>query len=121
LMGVPHGRSVYVDHINGDTLDYRRDNLRVATHEQNCWNSRKRTHRTKDALTSSFKGVAWDASSGKWRVQLRAGKGVRVHVGCFADEQEAARAYDTAAIQHHGEFARLNFPHVLTGARNSEE
>lgn len=107
------GRGTYCDHVNGNTFDCRRANLRPATHAQNCWNSRKRTHRSKTQPTSPYKGVHWDSSAKRWRVQLRAGKGIRISIGQFKTAEEAALAYDTAARKYHGEFARLNFPDVL--------
>ena len=89
------------DHIDGDGLNNRRSNLRAATNRQNVRNSRSR------AGTSQFKGVF--RQSGKWRVGITV-DGKKIHLGYFTDEVEAARAYDAAALQLHGEFARLNFP-----------
>lgn len=91
-----------VDHINGDGLDDRRVNLRAATHAQNNANVRLRRDNH-----SGFKGVA-DSRSGRWRAYI--GSSPVLHIGTFDTPEEAARAYDAAAIQHFGEFARLNFP-----------
>jgi hypothetical protein len=99
-----------VDHINGRGCDNRRSNLRPATNSQNHYNSRKpvkswKTHsRYKGVTKTTIKG--WTA----WQVKIRT-KGKRLTVGYFHNEEDAARAYDRAAVQHHGEFARLNFPH----------
>lgn len=94
-----------VDHRDGNTLDNRRANLRIATRGQNAANGR--------ALggSSRFKGVSWDRSTGKWWVGLSVNYR-RITVGRFTDEEEAARAYDAAARLHFGEFARTNFPEV---------
>lgn len=92
------------DHINGDGLDNRRANLRPASHALNCANQRLRVNNA-----SGFKGVHLVVRSGRWRAQL--GKdGARVHLGCYETAEEAARAYDVAALAAWGEFARLNFP-----------
>ena len=92
----------YVDHINHDTLDNRRENLRICTNAQNCAN------RIKSVNTSSqFKGVYWCKVMSKWRSRI--GEQPQ-HIGYFTDEIEAARAYDEAAKELFGEFALLNFP-----------
>lgn len=93
------------DHINHDGLDNRRANLREATHQQNCWNTRK--HRNN---SSGYKGVNLFKRTGRWRTEIRVGAGVRLHLGYFDTAEEAARAYDVAAREYHGEFAALNFP-----------
>lgn len=99
----------YVDHINGDGLDNRRANLRRATHRQNMAN--KRIYRNN---TSGFKGVTRNTGTGRpWRASLRS-DGRRHHLGYFDTAEEAARAYDTAAAEHFGEFARPNFPRERT-------
>lgn len=94
-------RDQIVDHINGDTLDNRRCNLRVCTAEQNSRNVKAR------AGTSRFKGVCLDVSG--WHAQIRQGCKT-THLGFFKTEEEAARAYDAAARSRHGDFASLNFP-----------
>lgn len=60
---------------------------------------------------SGFKGVYLHRGKGPncWYAQIRA-HGRKIHVGAFLTPEEAARAYDEAAIKYHGEFARLNFP-----------
>lgn len=99
-----------VDHANGASLDNRRANLRFATYTQNNQNVPKITGHARGEITSSYKGVAVTRpNSGKWRVRISVEKKT-VHLGVFCSEIEAARAYDTAAKQFFGPFARLNFP-----------
>lgn len=92
------------DHINHDTLDNRRENLRKATNSQNASNGRLRSNNT-----SGFVGVHWDKSINKWVSRIKI-NGKEVHLGCFIFAKKAAFAYDEAARKLHGEFAHLNFP-----------
>ena len=89
-----------VDHINMDTLDNRRSNLRLATSSQNHCN-------TKGRGKSGAKGVY--ESGLRWMAQIRTNK-KKIYLGTFSDVRSAALAYDEAAKKYHGEFARLNFP-----------
>jgi AP2 domain len=91
------------DHINHDTLDNRRANLRAATHVQNMRNQRPWVK-----ASSRFKGVTWDRSHSKWRARIWVGDKCH-HLGRFTSEEEAARAYDEAARELFGEYAYLNF------------
>jgi hypothetical protein len=95
-----------VDHINGDRLDNRRANLRFCTLAQNKQNSRPYR-----GGTSRYKGVSWKRTgkgTGKWLARIRV-DGKDIHLGFHKEEEEAAKAYDTAAIRYYGEFARTNF------------
>ena len=92
------------DHENGNGLDNQRANLRDTTQSQNCANRGKR----RTGGTSRFKGVDL-LPSGRWRARIKVGRAER-SLGTFADEAAAARAYDGAAAEAWGTFARLNFP-----------
>ena len=92
-----------IDHRNGCGIDNRRTNLRLATVAQNARNAKKRNPR------SGYKGV-WLARDKKlWRAAIVC-NGQRKHLGYFKDKQQAAKAYDAAATNLHGEFAVFNFP-----------
>lgn len=103
IMNAPKG--IVVDHINGDPLDNRRENLRLSTLSQNQAN-RKGKNRPG---TSQFKGVYWYKRVGKWLTRVTV-QGKLVYSGYFDDEVEAAKAYDKAMIEHYGEYAGVNFP-----------
>lgn len=92
-----------VDHKNGNTLDNRRANLRACPHWQNGQNLRKWTSPT----SAKFKGVSRHKSG--WRAYISFQR-VQKHLGTFQTEESAAKAYDQAATDLFGEFARLNFP-----------
>lgn len=88
-----------VDHINHDTLDNRKCNLRVCLQNQNALN--RRSH------ISQWKGVSWDKRNRKWRARIRI-NGTLTHLGLFKEHTDALLAYDSAAIKHFGEFAWTN-------------
>lgn len=89
-----------IDHINGDGLDNRIDNLRVTDHFGNMRNSKRMA-----CNTSGVKGVSWRSDSRRWRVTIRAG-GRRLNLGSFKSIAEAAAVVAAARADHHGEFAR---------------
>ncbi len=96
--------NVKVDHINHNGLDNRRCNLRVGSHQQNIFNRRPNTH-----ATSQYKGVHWVKSRERWRARIKF-NGRVICIGDFENEQEAAEAYDGAALMLFGSRAYLNFP-----------
>lgn len=87
-----------VDHINGDRVDNRKENLRVATRSQNIRNMKKR-----DGTSSQYKGVSFNKRSGKWKSYIN-GK----YLGLFDHEEDAAKVYNRHAQDQFGEFARFN-------------
>jgi len=90
-----------IDHINRDSLDNRRANLRLATPVQNLANQSLRSNKT-----SRFRGVRRRGT--KWVAQIQV-NGRQRNLGAFFDETSAARAYDDAARRTYGEYAHLNF------------
>jgi len=96
-----------VDHIDGDRLNNSRANLRMCTNQQNSNNMGPRKGR--------FKGVCWHKKAGKWVASITVDGKTR-HLGLFVDIEDAAKAYDSAALAMHGEFARLN----IQGERNGK-
>jgi hypothetical protein len=93
-----------VDHINGDGLDNRRCNLRLATKSQNHCNASVITRRD-----TGFRGVYVTPDSKRYNARIVA-NGSIIRVGPFGKAEDAARAYDVLAKHYHGEFAALNFP-----------
>lgn len=91
-----------VDHINRNRLDNRRENLRVASRSQNTANSIKPS-----TNTSGFKGVHYRKDQGRWRAFIRVNK-KGISLGQYSTAEEAAKAYNEAAVKYFGEFARLN-------------
>lgn len=94
-----------VDHRDLDRTNNRPTNLREASRRQNMHNTNGRS----DA-SSPFCGVSWCNNRRQWRSCCRDSGGKTRHLGYFTDEVGAAYAYDAFAREHHGEFARLNFP-----------
>ena len=92
-----------VDHINGDSLDNRRSNLRPCTNSQNNMNKGPTT-----TTTSKYRGVNFDKCRNKWKSRIKVGSR-QIFIGRFQLEVEAALAYDKYAKQYFREFAKLNF------------
>lgn len=90
-----------VDHVNGNTLDNRRFNLRVCTQSQNIMNSKKRTDNT-----SGFKGVSWKKSKKLWQVYINVDK-KRILGGYFKCRLLASLKREELTRKHHGRFANF--------------
>lgn len=91
----------FVDHINGNGLDNRRCNLRLANNAENCRNKRRDTRNS-----SGYKGVGFSKSSHKWRARIMVNN-KSIWLGLFNTPEEAHKAYCEAAIHYFGDFARL--------------
>ena len=100
LMGKQPGYQI--DHIDGNGLNNQRHNLRFVTAAQNAANTNP--YRTN---TSGYKGVMWRKYLNKWEVRIKV-NGKRISLGYYTDKEAAARAYDAAAKEHFGDFARVN-------------
>lgn len=113
VMGLSSGDS-HVDHKNGNGLDNRKSNLRLATYQQNTASSirvkqqGRALHGKPTRTTSSrFRGVSYRTDRKRWTAYIGTAKD-RTCLGCFEFEEQAARAYNEAALVKYGEFARLN-------------
>lgn len=89
-----------IDHINGDALDCRRENLQACTHQQNMMKQRHYT-----TADSPYKGVM--RFRNKWRARITL-NGKTMHLGLFASAVDAALAYNETAKELFGNFANLN-------------
>jgi hypothetical protein len=95
-----------VDHIDRNPLNNTRANLRFCTHSEN-----QRNKASKPLSTSKYLGVHWHKKDCKWQATIRV-EGKKVYLGSFKSEEDAARAYDAAAREHHGQFANPNFKEI---------
>lgn len=93
------GKPGRVDHLNGNGMDNRRENLRIATQSQIL------AKRRPAGGASRYKGVSWDVWHSRWVARFR-GK----NLGRFEHEDDAARAFDDAAFEYWGHQAYFNFP-----------
>jgi hypothetical protein len=99
-----------VDHINRDTCDNRKMNLRLVSSKINGWNKEKMK-----TSTSPYKGVTFYKKYGTWTAAYYINgenyqKQKRIHLGYFPTAEEAAHAYDIAIIKNRDEIAYTNFP-----------
>ena len=97
---IPEG--LFIDHINGLRADNRIENLRLCTKQQNAFN-----RRTRFGKNSKSKGVQFIKATGKYKAVISVDR-IKKDLGYFDTEAGAARAYNDAAKQMHGDFAWLN-------------
>ena len=114
IMNAPSDKEV--DHIRGVKLDNRKwingeCNLRVVERKQNEWNKGRRSDNR-----TGYKGVFFDPAQNHQRTPILCSlkrSNRRVRLGYFATPEEAAKAYDKAALKNDGEFVYLNFPNSM--------
>jgi hypothetical protein len=100
ILNAPTGFEV--DHVNGNRVDNRRSNLRLASHAENSRNQGRRS-----TNKSGSKGVHWDSSRRRWAVELKKDRR-KIYVGRYSSIEAATAAYDVAVVKYHGSFARPN-------------
>jgi len=102
ILGLEFGNKKQTDHINHDTLDNRRSNLRIVTTAQNQHNGRLLSNNN-----SGFRGVSLNKQTRKWIAQIKV-SGKQIYLGSFKEKYKAAKAYDEAARKYHGKYACTN-------------
>jgi len=95
IVGFPL-HNLKVDHINGNGLDNRKENLRIISNRENCQNTVKSRFGLK---TSIYPGVNWMKAKKKWRAEIQI-NGKQIHLGLFESEEEAAYKYEEAAGEY---------------------
>lgn len=101
ILGLKNSR-MCVDHVNGNPLDNRRLNLRIASRSQNAKNQR-----TRPDNTSGYKGVSWHERLKMWKTQIQVNKNKK-HLGVFNSKEEAYMIYVMAEEFYYGKFARTS-------------
>jgi len=102
IMSKPPEDHLQIDHIDGNTLNNQRNNLRFCTQSENMRNRRKQSNNT-----SGYVGVTYHKQVKKWRAETHL-NGKHISLGLYEDIIEAAKAYNKFAIENHKEFAVLN-------------
>ena len=101
IMGI-NDPSIKIDHVNGNKLDNRKNNLRIASNSQNVHNSAKRKN-----TSNSFKGVNYVHRIKLWQSRCRMNN-CDYFLGHFSSEIAAAYAYNKKAIEL-SEYSRINY------------
>lgn len=98
-----HGKlPKYIDHIDGNSLNNKIENLRTASQSQNMANSRK-----KNTNTSGYKGVTFRKDTKKWQSAIMV-NGKHISLGSYEDKEDAAIAYEAGALKYYQEFAKTD-------------
>lgn len=92
-----------VDHKDNNGLNNQKSNIRICSNDENIRNRRKK----KDSA-SQYLGVYYHKRIKKWQTSIQHNN-VKIHLGYFENENDAAKCYDENALKYHGEFANLNF------------
>ncbi len=101
------GRSINIDHIDGNKLNNQKSNLRICSHADNAKNRKPNRKQLDKQPRSEYKGVWWNKKMNMWKVQIKSDS-TRYHIGCFTKEIAAANAYNYYAKELHDEFCKLN-------------
>lgn len=104
VMDIPDGDERLIDHENGDGLDNRKTNLRIATKSLNGHN-----HKMFSTNTSGYRGVSWKERNKKWQARITV-NGEHLYLGLFKTKEDAAFQYDKFAVKYFSASAVLNFP-----------
>ena len=92
----------YIDHIDGNSLNNKIENLRAATQSQNMANSKK-----KNTNTSGYKGVTFRKDTKKWQSAIMV-NGKHISLGSYENKEDAAMAYEAGALKYYQEFAKTD-------------
>jgi hypothetical protein len=95
-------KGTVIDHLDGNTLNNQKNNLRICTHAENMRNSKINKNNK-----SGYKGVVYQINSNNYKAQIKFNNKT-INIGSYIDPIDAARAYNAAALKYHGEFANLN-------------
>lgn len=101
IMGRLHGDKSVVDHIDCNTLNNQKHNMRVCTNRENSCNQR-----LSSMNKSGYKGVSYNRRDKRWYATIRV-RGRTIHIGCFLDPKIAHDAWKIAAKKYNGSFARF--------------
>lgn len=94
-------KNMHVDHIDGDPLNNRKENLRLVSQAEN-----NRNNKMRGCNTSGYKGVCWHKATQKYIARIGV-NGKKVHLGVFDDAKVAYRAYCQASEKYHGKYGRV--------------
>jgi hypothetical protein len=95
-------KGMVIDHLDGNTLNNQKNNLRICTHAENMRNSKIPINNK-----SGYKGVSYQENRNTYRAQIKFNNKT-INIGDFIDPIDAARAYNEVALKYHGEFAHIN-------------
>jgi hypothetical protein len=111
IMDIPQG--MHVDHIDGNTLNNQKSNLRIVTNRQNCMNR----HQKK---ASKYPGVTWAKRELRWIAQAQI-NGKHIHIGSFRSEEDARQAYLGRVTPIENKKTELNFAYRLLQCPSQEK